>query len=81
MLCHVAPVRIDVSEGCITSIIRMINGELGTALAVTSNQSMLVTLMMEVIHSSITSILTRATWHNIPVDGILHSHHSENLKS
>jgi predicted nuclease of restriction endonuclease-like (RecB) superfamily len=25
-------------------------------------------------------VLTRATWHNIPEDGILHSHCCENLK-
>jgi hypothetical protein len=28
-----------------------------------------------------TSVLLRATWHNIPEDDILHSHCHENLKS
>jgi hypothetical protein len=41
----------------------------------------LVTLMMEVIHSSETPILTRPTWCNIPEVSILHSHCRENLKS
>jgi hypothetical protein len=41
----------------------------------------LVTLMMEAIHSSETSVLTRATWHNIQEVGILHSHCRESLKS
>jgi hypothetical protein len=41
----------------------------------------LFNLMMEATRSSKTLVLTRATWHHIPEDGTLHSHHYENLNS
>jgi hypothetical protein len=37
--------------------------------------------MMEAIRSSEMSVLTRATWRNVPEDVILHTHHRENVKS
>jgi phospholipid N-methyltransferase len=68
----VALVRIEVTEECIASIIRVkIMGELGTALAVNSvvpSSSILSTVMMEAISSSETSVLTRATQREIPED-------------
>jgi hypothetical protein len=41
----------------------------------------LVAPMTEALSSSETSIITRATWRNIPEDTILHSHHRWDLKS
>jgi hypothetical protein len=40
-----------------------------------------VTLVMEALRSSETSVLTRATRRNVPENGIPHSHCRENLKS
>jgi hypothetical protein len=89
MSLRVAPVRTDVSDGCIASIIIVtIICELGTTIAVTSLRSVLrllvtayvvpsspipVTLIMEATRFSETLVLTRATRRNILEEGILHS--------
>jgi hypothetical protein len=56
MLPHVTLVYTDFSE----------------ELSVVPSTPILVTLMMEALSSSETSVLTRATSHNIPEDCILH---------
>jgi hypothetical protein len=69
MLCHVAFVRTDVSEERNASSIRATRlGELVRRLLVTAN--VLVTLMIEALHSPETSVLTRATRCTIQEDGI-----------
>jgi hypothetical protein len=63
------------------------NNELGTVLQLLLTakviRSSLIhsTLMMEPIRSSEPSVLTGTTQRDIPEDGLLHSHHRENLNS
>jgi hypothetical protein len=96
MLRRVALVRTDVSEKCIFYVIGVTKiGEVGATLVVNINRStlllvtaivvpsspILAAVLTEGIRSSETLGLARATWRNIPEDGILYSHHRENLKS
>jgi hypothetical protein len=92
ILHRVALIRTDVSEERIASIIRVTRMcKLGTTLAssvfqllvavnVVPSSLILVTVMIEAIHSSETSILTGTTRRNIPEDCNLHSHRRENHK-
>jgi hypothetical protein len=73
---HMAVVRTDVSEEGSASIISHIvflcsMRQLLVTANIVPSSLILITVMMEALHSTETLVLTRATWHNIPEDGIL----------
>jgi hypothetical protein len=88
MLHYVALVKTEVSEERIASMTRETRiGGLSSVLGllVTTNvvptTPILVTLLMAALRSSETSVLGRATRHNIPEKNILHSYRREDLRS
>jgi hypothetical protein len=58
-----------------TTLRRLFLGQPNHAAKVVPGSPIIITLMMEALRYSRTSVLARLTWCKIPEDGILHSHH------
>jgi hypothetical protein len=85
---RVALVRTDVLEERIISIISVTKFGLIRSLLrllvtanIVPNSPIFVTLMIEAIRFSESTVITIAARRNIPKDGILNSHRRQNLKS